>query len=106
MNEQLYHQTVDTLFLAIEAWLEESGEDIDFDSQEGILTITFLQGDCLILSRQAPLQEVWLASKQGAYHFQLQQGTWVTQHQETLAQVIADCAKHAGITLDVNKMTS
>lgn len=106
MNEQLYHQTVDTLFLKIEAWLEESDEDIDFDSQEGILTITFLQGDCLILSRQAVLQEVWLASKQGAYHFQLQQGRWVTKQQAALAQVIADCAKQAGLTLDVNKLTT
>jgi CyaY protein len=106
MNEQQYHQIVDALFLKIEAWLEESGEEIDFDSQEGILTITFMQGDCLILSRQAAIQEVWLAGKKGAYHFLQQQGSWVTKHQQTLIQVIADCAKMAGHALDVTKMTS
>ncbi|MGE3318330.1 MAG: iron donor protein CyaY [Candidatus Berkiella sp.] len=105
MNEQQYHQTVDTLFLKIEAWLEDSDEMVDFDSQEGILTITFEQGDCLILSRQAALQEVWLASKQGAFHFRLHQEGWVTKHQQTLAQVLADCAKDAGLVLDVTKMT-
>jgi len=105
MNEQQYHQMVDTLFLKIEAWLEDSDESIDFDSQEGILTITFEQGDCLILSRQASLQEVWLAAKQGAFHFRLEQETWVTKHRQTLVQTIADCAKHAGVTLNVTKMT-
>lgn len=105
MNEQQYHQTVDTLFLKIEAWLEDSDETVDFDTQEGILTITFEQGDCLVLSRQATLQEIWLASKQGAYHFTLHQGVWVTKHQQTLTQVLADCANSAGLILDVTKVT-
>lgn len=105
MNEQQYHQTVDTLFLKIEAWLEDSDDMVDFDSQEGILTITFEQGDCIILSRQAALQEVWLASKRGAYHFSLKQGSWVTKHQQTLVQIMADCAFDAGLVLDVTKMT-
>lgn len=105
MNEQQYHQMVDTLFLKIEAWLEDTNEEIDFDSQEGILTITFEQGDCLVLSRQASLQEVWLASKQGAYHFKRVDEMWVTKHHQTLIQTIADCAKQAGAILDVTKMT-
>lgn len=105
MNEQQYHQMVDTLFLKIEAWIEDSDETIDFDSQEGILTITFEHGDCLILSRQTSLQEVWLASKQGAYHFQLSQGSWVTKHQQTLIPTLADCARQSGLILDVTKIT-
>jgi CyaY protein len=105
MNEQQYHQMVDTLFLKIESWLENAEEELDFDSQEGILTITFEQGDCLVLSRQTSLQEIWLAAKQGAYHFRLHQGVWVTKNQQTLIETIADCAKHAGLTLDVTKIT-
>ncbi|HRE31280.1 MAG TPA: iron donor protein CyaY [Candidatus Berkiella sp.] len=105
MNEHQYHQIVDALFLKIEAWLENSEQDIDFDSQEGILTITCSGDDAIILSRQAPLQEVWLASKQGAFHFQYHQGEWITARQEKLAEVLAACAKQADVVLDINEFT-
>ncbi|MCS5712704.1 iron donor protein CyaY [Candidatus Berkiella aquae] len=105
MNEHQYHQMVDALFLKIEAWLETSEQDIDFDSQEGILTISFAMGGTVILSRQAPLQEVWLACVQGAFHFQYHQGEWVTLRQEKLAEILVACAKQANVVLDINEFT-
>lgn len=105
MNEHQYHQMVDALFLKIEAWLENSEQDIDFDTQEGILTIAFAKGDTLILSRQAPLQEVWLAAAQGAFHFQYHQEEWITKRQERLAEILVVCAKQANVVLDINEFT-
>lgn len=104
MNELEYHQMVDTLFLKIEAWLEASDQDIDFDAQEGILTIAFPGANDLILSRQPVLQEVWLACAQGAFHFQYHQGNWRSKNQETLISVLADCAKQANLRLDITKI--
>lgn len=105
MNELEYHQMVDTLFLKIEAWLEASDQEIDFDAQEGILTITFPGANDLILSRQPALQEVWLACAQGAFHFQYHQGNWMSKNQEMLIPVLVDCAKQANLHLDITKMT-
>ncbi len=105
MNELEYHQIVDTLFLKIEAWIEESHQEIDFDMQEGILTITFPGVNDLVLSKQPALREVWLACAQGAFHFQYHEGNWLSKHQESLISVIADCAKQANFFLDVTKIT-
>lgn len=99
MNEQQYHERVDQLFLAIEQWLEDSSEEIDFESQQGILTILLPSGTPLILSRQAVLQEVWLASSQGAYHFRLEKEWISTQGEPLLPLLVEIIQQQANITL-------
>ncbi|MFI4938134.1 MAG: iron donor protein CyaY [Candidatus Berkiellales bacterium] len=89
MDEQQFHAEVDALFLEVEKWLEDNNQDIDFESQEGRLTIITPQGSQLILSRQTPLREIWLAAKSGAYHFQKIQAQWCTQQGQTLFALLA-----------------
>jgi CyaY protein len=69
MNEREFHEKADKVFLAIEQWVEEIDKDIDIESQEGILTLTLPQGNQVLLSCQTALNELWLASKLGAFHF-------------------------------------
>lgn len=84
MNEQQFHSEVDKLFLKIEEWLEEKDDAIDFESHTGILTITLPKGSQLVLSRQATLQEIWLASTFGAFHFHQINADWVTREGQEL----------------------
>jgi CyaY protein len=101
MNEQEFHAEVDKLFLGIEEWIEQSSSEMDFESQEGMLIIEFPDTTQMILSRQTTLQEVWLASPLGAYHFRLMSHQWLTAQNQSLLQVIVDVVKQkANITLD------
>jgi CyaY protein len=101
MNEQQYHTEVDKLFYAIEQALEKSALDIDFESQQGILTLELPNKGEIILSRQTALQEVWLASPLGAFHFQYQHHKWLTKQGQSLVTTLTEIVqKLMAVTVD------
>ncbi len=69
MNESEFHQRVDAMLLAIEEAIDESGADIDYENAAGILTLELENGSQLIINRQTPLKQLWLAVRSGGYHF-------------------------------------
>ncbi len=69
MTEAEFNERLDDLMIAIEDAIDASGADIDFESSEGILTLTFANGSKIILSRQGALRQLWMASKGGGFHF-------------------------------------
>ncbi|MBS0286422.1 MAG: iron donor protein CyaY [Proteobacteria bacterium] len=102
MNEQQFQDQVDALFLQIEQWLEQADTVLDFETAQGILTITLPQASQLILSRQPSLQEVWLATPVGAYHFSYRQ-KWLTKKGEELISLLQEIIQQkANIILDPN----
>lgn len=102
MKAQEFHAKADELFLAIEQWLEMENDDIDFESQEGRLTIILPNEQQLIFSRQTSLSEIWLASPQGAYHFQYIGEDWCTRQGQTLlASMVSIVQEQTNIRLDV-----
>lgn len=76
MTETEFNQAVDAIFLKIEAVLDDSDADIDTETSAGILTLEFEDGSKIILNRQTPTQEIWVAAKSGGYHYRLDQGAW------------------------------
>ncbi|WJW75995.1 iron donor protein CyaY [Thiohalobacter sp. IOR34] len=44
-------------------------DDTDMDIVDGVLTLEFEDGTQIILNRQEPLQQIWLASPLGPAHF-------------------------------------
>ncbi len=69
MNESQYTDQLDALMVAIEDAIEEAELDIDYETAAGILTLTCPDGSKVILSRQTPLLQLWLAAKSGGFHF-------------------------------------
>ena len=59
----------------IDDW--DGDSDIDCEINGGVLTISFENGSKIIINRQEPLHQVWLATKQGGYHFDLKGDEWV-----------------------------
>ncbi len=51
--------------------------DLDSKREGGVLTIELDNGEKIIINLQPPLQELWLASKSGAYHFRYADGAWL-----------------------------
>jgi len=76
MTETEFNQAVDAIFLNIEAALDARDTDIDTESTAGILTLEFDNGSKIILNRQGPTQEIWVAAKSGGYHYRLDNGAW------------------------------
>ena len=79
MNDSEFHRLADTLWMTIEERLDDwdGDSDIDCEINGGILTLSFENGSKIIINRQEPLHQVWLAAKQGGYHFDLKDGEWV-----------------------------
>ena len=69
MNESDFDQLAEETMLAIEEAIDESGADIDYDNAGGILTLEFPNGSQIIVNKQAPLKQLWVAARSGGFHF-------------------------------------
>tara|TARA_B100000767_G_scaffold225632_1_gene215018 strand:- start:831 stop:1169 length:339 start_codon:yes stop_codon:yes gene_type:complete len=107
MSEAAFHERVDNLFLQVEEILDEAQSDIDFVNSSGLLTISCENKSQVILSRQPPLQQVWLACLAGGLHFELVQHTWVltTDNTQTFGQRLTQALQQqADETLDCSPL--
>lgn len=99
MNEEAYHAKVEQLFLNVEHLLESVESDVETDQQEGLLLITLPEGSQLVFSRQPVLQELWLASPTGAFHFRHSDKGWVTLQGQTLSAILQSIFHHFKISI-------
>ncbi|MGJ8691777.1 MAG: iron donor protein CyaY [Thalassotalea sp.] len=76
MNDSEYNLIAEELLLAVEEAIEECGVDIDYEGASGMLTLTFKNGTKIILNKQAPLHQIWVATKFNGHHFELIDGLW------------------------------
>jgi CyaY protein len=77
MNDTEYNVLADNLLLAIEEAIEECGVDIDFEGVSGLLTLTFKNSTKIIINKQAPLHEIWVATKFNGHHFHFSEQQWI-----------------------------
>lgn len=77
MTETEFNSLVDAMLLRIEGALEASGLDLDFETVSGILEIEFEDGSKVIVNRQTPNREIWVAAKSGGFHFRREGGDWL-----------------------------
>lgn len=76
MNDSQYNLLADELLLAIEEAIEDCGQDIDYESVGGLLTLNFKDGSKIIINKQPPLHEIWVATKFNGHHFTYQDPLW------------------------------
>jgi CyaY protein len=69
MNESDFDQLADETIAAIEEAVDASGADIDYDTAGGILTLEFGDRSQIIVNKQAPLSQIWVAARSGGFHF-------------------------------------
>lgn len=78
MTDQEYTTLVSTEMKKIYDYVNDTyGEDIDLELGDGILKITLEDESKLIVSRQAPVKQLWLAAKHGGFHFNYKDNQWV-----------------------------
>jgi CyaY protein len=79
MNDSQYHQMVDDILITLEEMLDECEVDIDYESASSILTLTFENGSKIIINKQPPLHQIWVATKYNGHHFSLQNDLWIDE---------------------------
>ncbi len=68
--------TLDKVGLALDAALETSASDLDWNLQDGVLTIECEDESRIIVNRHVPNREIWVAAKSGGFHFRPDNGQW------------------------------
>jgi len=80
LTDAEYRRLSAEVFARIEAtidrWLQEDLIDIDGQRTGGLLELSFPAGDKIVVNTQPPLQELWLATRGGGYHFRHLEGSW------------------------------
>ena len=86
LTEARFHDLVDAAQLAVEDVFDDSDLDLDLENSAGVLTVRFENGSQVILSRQEPLRQLWLADKSGGFHFDYDEasGKWTCEKTEEL----------------------
>ncbi len=73
-----YLEQAETLLAAVEASCDRitDASDADLDNQRvgAMVTITFANKSQIIINLQKPLQEVWMATKAGGFHYKFDSG--------------------------------
>ena len=98
MNDTEFHQLVDIQMQNIEEAIDESEADVDYEVTGNVMTLEFENRSLIIINRQEPMREIWLASKSGGFHFKLIDDKWTCSKtgMELFEIVKEECVKHAG----------
>ncbi|ELX8381168.1 iron donor protein CyaY [Providencia vermicola] len=96
MNDSEFHQLADQMMASIEQHLDnyDGDADIDCETNGGVMTLSFEDGSKIIINRQEPFHQIWLATKHGGYHYDYKDNEWVCDRSgqrftEMLAQAIS-----------------
>ena len=82
----------------VDRLLEDDIVDIDASRTGGLLELAFPNGSKIVVNTQPPLQELWLASPAGGWHFKSMAGRWVDgrEGREFFAELSQCASQQAG----------
>ena len=77
LNDSQFESLATRALERVEAALEASGIDADFELKEGgVLEIEFADGSKIIVNRHAAAREIWVAARAGGFHFRWDGASW------------------------------
>jgi CyaY protein len=76
-------------------------EDIDVELEGGVLELECPDGSRIIVNRQAPNREIWVAARSGGFHFAHREGEWrdTRSGEELFASLARLIAQQAGVNV-------
>ena len=93
MTETEFHRAVDGVLDRIESALG-AHDALDIELEGAVLTITCPDDTRIIVNRQTPNREIWIAARSGGFHFAWRDGAWRDTRSgdelfDSLARIIA-----------------
>lgn len=106
MDESEFNQRVDDILEQIEDAVENTGADIDYETAGGILTLSFEDDSKIIINRQTPVRQIWVAARQGGFHFVYNEDVdqWQLEggEQELFEALSQYCTAQAGAPIEIS----
>lgn len=104
MNDSQYHQLADDLLNQLQDNIDEIDFDLDYETAGGILEVIFPNGTKIIINKQAPLHQIWVATKFNGHHFEYKEGKWIDNRTDVeLFTLLNDAgSKQAGTAISFN----
>ena len=103
MDEREFNDHADAMLTRLEAALERSGADLDFEMKPGgVLELEFADGSKIIVNRHSAAREIWVAARSGGYHFKHESsGSWIAGRdgQELLAVLERAISEQSGTAI-------
>ncbi len=105
MDAREYRLAVDALLSRLDAAFEDVDPDLaESEYAQGTLVVILRQAHKLIISPQAPVQQIWAAFRDRAWHFSFDptSGHWLDdrgQGVELVGLVASLTHEHAGVTI-------
>ena len=109
MNESDFNQLAEQTMIQIEEAIDASGADIDYDTVSDILTLEFENGSQIIINKQGPTRQLWVAARSGGFHFDYDESTecWRLDgkvDEELFALLQRCCTEQAGESVELQKL--
>lgn len=103
LNDSQYHQLADELLINLQDAVDEVDFDLDYESAGGIVEIMFPNGSKIIVNKQAPLHQIWVATKFNGHHFEYKDGQWIDNRggSELWALINDAASKQAGTPIEM-----
>jgi CyaY protein len=76
MTETEFLQRAEEVMSAIERSIDATGADIESSRSGNVLTLEMGDGSKVVINSQAPMQQMWVAGKNGAFHYAWNDGAW------------------------------
>jgi len=102
LQDTEYQTAAERVLSAIERqcddWLQQGVIDIDSNRSGGLVELEFPNGSKIVVNKQPPLHEIWLAARNGGFHFKLAEGEWRDTRDgvEFFARLAEECSTQAG----------
>ncbi|HET9204723.1 MAG TPA: iron donor protein CyaY, partial [Burkholderiaceae bacterium] len=93
-----------TIETALDRWLQDDVIDIDSHRTGGLLELSIPGGSKIVVNTQPPLHELWLAARQGGFHFRWVGDRWVDSREggEFFAVLSREISAQAGRALSIS----
>ena len=104
MDDKEFNALADGILARIEAALEASAADNDFElAAGGVLEIEFADGSKIIVNRHGVAREIWVAARAGGFHFRWDGSSWCDTRDgaELLAKLSQLASQQAGETVQL-----
>ena len=76
MTETEFQQRAEEVMNAIERAVDATGADIEPARSGNVLTLELGNGSKVVINSQAPMQQMWVAGRNGAFHYGWKDGAW------------------------------
>jgi len=105
MNDSEFHQIVDNYLMLIEEALDDAMVDFDYETSSGVLKLAFSDRSQIIINRQEPLHQIWVATKFDGHHFELINGRWIDNRggKELLTLVTDAIERQSGERIEISE---